>query len=100
MSTFEVDSRPVVIPATKGRIMRHRPRFDSWRMKFQLELDDSLVPSDVCQQLLEEGGRQNGLGDFRPMFGRFRVFSWSEISEKNTNTGPNTRKRAGTTRND
>src|SRR5262245_65703425 len=23
---FEVDSRPVSIPATKGRIMRHRPR--------------------------------------------------------------------------
>ena len=25
---FEVDSRPVVIPATKGRIMAHRPRWD------------------------------------------------------------------------
>lgn len=31
---FEVDSRPVVIPSTKGRIMRHRPRFDEWNAKF------------------------------------------------------------------
>src|SRR5689334_18204232 len=23
--TFEVDSRPVVVPATKGRVVRHRP---------------------------------------------------------------------------
>jgi hypothetical protein len=25
---FEVDSRPVTIPATKGRVMRHRARFN------------------------------------------------------------------------
>ena len=27
----EVDSRPVVIPSTKGRIMRHRPKLETWQ---------------------------------------------------------------------
>lgn len=75
--SFEVDSRPVTIPATKGRIMRHRPRFDDWGAKFQLEVDDDVLPLAVVHQLLNEGGQSVGIGDFRPEkrgpFGRFRV---------------------------
>jgi len=81
LDDFEVDSRPVVIPATKGRIMRHRPRLDKWAMKFTLEIDDDLLPTDFVHQLLEEGGRKLGIGDFRPEkggpFGRFQVTQWS-----------------------
>jgi hypothetical protein len=77
---FEVDSRPVVIPATKGRVMRHRPRIDRWAMTFQLEIDDDLLPPDFVHQLLAEGGRKVGLGDFRPErggpFGRFNITLW------------------------
>lgn len=77
---FEVDSRPVVIPSTKGRIMRHRPRFDTWGMKFSLEIDDETLPVDTVHLLLEEGGRKLGIGDFRPEkggpFGRFAVVKW------------------------
>src|SRR5690348_3894027 len=29
---YAVDSRPVVVPATKGRVMRHRPRLDKWKL--------------------------------------------------------------------
>lgn len=80
---FEVDSRPVVIPATKGRVMRHRPRLDQWTAKFTLEVDDDLLPADFIHQLLTEGGRKLGLGDFRPEkggpFGRFQIVSWSEV---------------------
>lgn len=80
LTEFEVDSRPVVIPATKGRVMRHRPRVDRWAMTFQLEVDDELLPTDFVHQLLEEGGRKLGIGDFRPEkggpFGRFAVTSW------------------------
>ena len=28
---YEIDTRPVVIPATKGRVLRHRPRLDLLR---------------------------------------------------------------------
>lgn len=80
ISDYEVDSRPVVIPSTKGRVMRHRPRLDKWAMTFHLEIDDDLLPTDFVHQLLSEGGKKLGLGDFRPEkggpFGRFIVTSW------------------------
>ncbi len=80
---FEVDSRPVVIPATKGRIMRHRPRFDNWSLMVTMEIDTEVIPSELIHQLLEEGGRRLGLGDFRPekggSFGRFAIVSWNEV---------------------
>jgi hypothetical protein len=77
---FEVDSRPVTIPATKGRIMRHRPRFDEWSAKFTLRINDSILPDDFVHTLLGEGGEQIGIGDFRPEkggpFGTFIVTNW------------------------
>lgn len=80
---FEVDSRPVVIPATKGRIMRHRPRVDLWATEFVLEVDEEMLDGAFVQQLLTEGGRKLGLGDFRPEkggpFGRFQVTLWKKL---------------------
>lgn len=77
---FEVDSRPVVIPATKGRIMCHRPRFEDWSCSFDLRLNEELLPSDFVHQLLTEGGQQIGIGSFRPEkggpFGTFNVVHW------------------------
>lgn len=79
---FEVDSRPVTIPATKGRVMRHRPRFDQWGAKFDLLLDDQLLSPEMAQQLLTEAGQSIGIGDFRPEkrgpFGTFRVIKFKE----------------------
>lgn len=80
---FEVDSRPVTIPATKGRIMRHRPRWDQWGAKFDLEVDENLLSPDMAHQLLAEAGQSIGIGDFRPEkrgpFGRFMVTAWKEM---------------------
>ena len=74
---FEVDSRPVTIPSTKGRIMRHRPRWDTWAARFSLEVDPTVLPVELVHQLLEEGGRRVGIGDYRPEkggpFGRFEI---------------------------
>jgi hypothetical protein len=78
--SFEVDARPVTIPATKGRIMRYRPRFNDWGAKFSLVVDDALLTIENAQQLLTEAGRSIGIGDFRPEkrgpFGTFRVVSF------------------------
>lgn len=83
LKNYEVDSRPVTIPATKGRIMRHRPRLDKWACEFSLEIDTGLVSAQLVHQLLEEGGRRLGVGDFRPEkggpFGRFAITKWEEI---------------------
>lgn len=79
---FEVDSRPVVIPATKGRVMRHRPRHDCWSASFNVRINETILPIDFVQQLLTDGGQQIGVGDFRPEkggpFGTFMVVEWKE----------------------
>jgi hypothetical protein len=79
---FEVDSRPVTIPATKGRVMRHRPRFEQWGAQFELAVDDNLLSPEMAHQLLSEAGQSIGIGDFRPEkrgpFGRFMVTKWEE----------------------
>lgn len=82
INDFEVDSRPVTIPSTKGKIMRHRPRFDQWSAKFTLRINETILPIDFIHQLLIEGGEQIGIGDFRPEkggpFGTFQVVNWKE----------------------
>lgn len=80
--SFEVDSRPVTIPSTKGRIMRHRPRFDQWGAKFDLMLDERNLSIEDAHRLLTEAGESYGIGDFRPEkrgpFGTFRVIKFEE----------------------
>lgn len=82
---FEVDSRPVTIPSTKGRIMRHRPRFNQWGARFSLLLDDRQLSVEMASQLLTEAGLSIGIGDFRPEkrgpFGRFRVARFEPTDE-------------------
>lgn len=78
--TYEVDARPVVIPATKGRIVRYRPRLDKWATTFTLSYDDSLLSAKQVRQIVDDTGKNVGLLDFRPEkkgpFGRFVVDSW------------------------
>ncbi len=82
--SFEVDARPVTIPATKGRIMRYRPRFDSWNAKFNLLIEEDALSIEDAHLLLEEAGRTIGVGDFRPEkrgpFGCFRVVKFKEAA--------------------
>lgn len=83
---FEVDSRPVVIPATKGRIMRHRPRINEWAMAFSIDVDQELIDPKIVHLLITQGGRRIGVGDYRPErggpFGRFNVTGWAELERK------------------
>ena len=82
LKDFEVDSRPVVIPSTKGRVMRHRPRFDEWTAKLRIRVNTAILPIAFVHQLLVEGGQQLGIGDYRPdrggPFGTFRVVEFRE----------------------
>jgi hypothetical protein len=74
---YAVDSRPVVIPSTKGRIMRHRPMIADWEIDFQLELDTSIFSDGLFRKILTDAGLRAGIGDYRPArsgpFGRFNV---------------------------
>lgn len=84
--TWEVDSRSVVNPATGGRMMAHRPRFDAWKVSFTLIVDDKMFDVSLVRALVDDLGSKIGLGDFRPArkgpFGRFNVTLWQQIVDK------------------
>lgn len=79
---WEVDQRSVVNPATGGRMLCCRPRFDSWRIAFTLQVDESMFDEKIVRVLVDDAGQKIGLGDFRPArkgpFGRFKVISWTK----------------------
>jgi hypothetical protein len=79
---FEVDSRPVTNPFTKGKIMCHRPRFDEWSAEFTIRINEDILTLDFVHTLLTEGGAQIGIGPYRPEkggpFGTFQVTKWEE----------------------
>src|SRR5579863_681406 len=75
LETYEIDAQAVVIPATKGRIVRFRPRLDKWECKFALEYDPDLLTEEQIRRVVDDTGKRVGLLDFRPEkkgpFGRF-----------------------------
>jgi hypothetical protein len=82
VSEYEIDARPVVIPSTKGRVIRYRPRLDDWEVTFALEYDDSLLSEKQLREVVDNMCSRVGLLDFRPErkgpFGRSMVVSWVE----------------------
>ena len=83
---YEVDSRPVTIPATKGRVMRHRARFNEWSCCVRLRINEAILDEKTVRQLCADGLQQIGLGDFRPEkggpFGISTIVSWAVVSER------------------
>ena len=77
---WKVDTRPIRIPATGGRVLRHRPMFDDWRLEFTVDLDTSVVSPQLFREIVDTAGKRVGLGDFRPgtkgPYGRFTVVKW------------------------
>lgn len=78
------DRRAVVIPSTRGRVMRNRARFDEWALKFEVSvLDDNEIDEKLLHDALDYAGHYIGIGDYRPqkkgMYGRFIVKSIKKI---------------------
>lgn len=77
---WKVDTRPVRIPATGGRILCHRPMFEVWALPFDVELDTEEISENLLREIVDKAGRAIGLGDFRPdrkgPFGKFVVDRW------------------------
>ncbi len=77
---WDVDTRPVRIPATGGRILRHRPRFNDWALAFTLNVDTDMMDVKLVRDIVDAAGQRIGLGDFRPdtkgPFGKFVVVAW------------------------
>lgn len=82
VNTYRIDSRPVVVPATKGRIIRHRPIIDDWEVSFTVEYDDSRIEEKQLKKIFDDTGWKVGLLEFRPdkkgPYGRFMVVKWEK----------------------
>jgi hypothetical protein len=80
---WHVDSRAVVIKATGGRILRHRPMFNEWSISFDLQINTDLIDQRTIHEIVANAGALVGLGDFRPArkgpYGRFAVTSWEVV---------------------
>lgn len=88
---WKVDTRPVRIPATGGRILRHRPCFDDWAIDFTLDLDETVISEKLMHEIVLAAGSRNGIGDYRPAckgpYGRFTLTRW-EVSANGNGAGP------------
>lgn len=84
-TNYEIHKALVVIPTTKGRIMRYRPVFKKWALVFNILAEDE-IPSAVIKECLEIAGKYVGIGDWRPekkgKFGKFQVTEFKEIVEE------------------
>lgn len=82
---WKVDTRPVRIPSTGGRILAHRPMFDDWKLSFEVDLDTTILSPKLLRLVVDDAGKRIGLGDFRPAtkgpYGRFSVVRWEAVEE-------------------
>jgi hypothetical protein len=66
-----VDARTVVIGRSK--VMAYRPVFHNWEVTFEAIVDDEMLDVADLKRCWETAGAIVGIGDFRPLFGRYNV---------------------------
>lgn len=71
-------SRTAVV-VNKARVMRERPRFPEWDLRFTVQYDASVFSPEQVQELLESAGKYIGLGTWRPRHGRFHVVKIKKV---------------------
>ena len=82
LMAFEVDIRKAT-NHQKGAVAVCRPRFDRWKTKLKVQIDDTLVSEKTVLEILNDAGKRAGIGSFRVSrggyFGQFQVTSFNEI---------------------
>jgi len=74
---YSIDTRPVVVQ--RARILRSRPVFENWSLKFTINVyDPATWGPGTIRRMLESAGDYQGILDFRPLFGTFDVVSMKD----------------------
>lgn len=60
-----------IMTVMRARINRTRPRFDQWKIVFNLRYDENQIDLDVIVNAMEYAGSYVGLCDSRPKYGKF-----------------------------
>lgn len=83
LKNFEVDIRKAT-NHQKGAVAVCRPRFDKWKLKTTIVVDDELVSPDTVLDMLNDAGKRSGIGSFRVSkggyFGQFVVTKFEELA--------------------
>ena len=84
LKKFEVDIKKAT-NHLKGAVAVCRPRFDTWKIKLEIMIDDSIIEPSMALRILEDAGIRSGIGSFRVSkggyFGQFQVTSWKEVKK-------------------
>lgn len=79
----EIDKRSAVNRNIKGRVIVIRPKWNNWRAKFNLMIDNDTITDGTIKSILEYAGKYVGIGSFRPtnngMFGRFEIEEFKAV---------------------
>lgn len=55
----------------RNRVMRTRPRIEKWWCEAEVQFDDKILDPAKITEIVTTTGREIGIGDWRPKFGRF-----------------------------
>lgn len=55
----------------RSRTMRTRPIFTDWQAELPIEVDDTIFDEHILAAIWHDAGIYAGLGDMRPVYGRF-----------------------------
>ncbi len=67
------DTRGAIVKGS--RIMRTRPIFRSWGLKFTVSYMEDIVSENSVRQFIDIAALRIGLSTYRPKYGRFEVIS-------------------------
>lgn len=65
----------VMVKVGTSKVLRTRPKFDSWEVEFTLRYDPEIVRKEELDRAVKAAGAQCGFGTWRPKFGRFDMIS-------------------------
>ena len=60
-----------VMTVMRAKVNRTRPRFDQWKITFNLRYNEEKIDVDTITQAMEYAGLYVGLCDSRPKYGKF-----------------------------
>jgi len=63
--------KPVRVGAS--RVMRTRPIFHEWSATVPIYVDSEIINFEDLREIAKEAGRYVGIGDHRPMYGRYEA---------------------------
>lgn len=72
-----------VPPRTGAMVVVRRPALSAgWELPFRLLVTSDKISEAQLKLALDQGGMLNGLGSWRPKYGRFKVVEWTKEVEQ------------------